>query len=39
VDDAKAWLAKVEVAFGRQPIIYTQKRFLDECMESTTTFV
>lgn len=38
VDDAKAWLDKVEAAFDRQPIIYTQKRFLDECMGSTTAF-
>lgn len=36
VDDAKVWLDKVEVAFGWQPIIYTQKSFLDECMGSTT---
>lgn len=38
VDDAKAWLNKVEAAFDRQPIIYTQKRFLDQCMGSTTAF-
>lgn len=38
VDDAKIWLDKVEAAFGRQPIIYTQKSFLDECMGSTTAF-
>ncbi|MBV9314763.1 MAG: hypothetical protein JO100_13785 [Pseudonocardia sp.] len=37
-DDAKAWLDKVQAAFDRQPIIYTQKRFLDECMGSTTAF-
>jgi lysozyme len=38
VDDAKAWLDKVEAAFDRQPIIYTQKSFLDQCMGSTTAF-
>ncbi|MCD9875914.1 GH25 family lysozyme [Streptomyces guryensis] len=38
VDDTKAWLDKVEAAFGRTPIIYTQKSFLDDCMGSTTAF-
>jgi lysozyme len=38
VDDVKAWLDKVAAAFNRQPIIYTQKTFLDECMGSTTAF-
>jgi lysozyme len=28
----------VESAFGRKPIIYTQKSFLDACMGSTTAF-
>ncbi|MEV4315119.1 GH25 family lysozyme [Actinocrispum sp. NPDC049592] len=38
VTDTKAWLDKVEAAFGRRPIIYTQKSFLDACMGSTTAF-
>jgi len=38
VADAKAWLDKVEAAFGRKPMIYTQKSFLDGCMGSTTAF-
>ncbi|WP_079179069.1 GH25 family lysozyme [Streptomyces humi] len=38
VDDAKAWLDRVEAAFGRTPIIYTQKSFLDDCLGSTTAF-
>lgn len=38
VADAKAWLDKVEAAFGRKPIIYTQKSFLDECLGSPTAF-
>jgi lysozyme len=38
VADTKAWLDKVEAAFGRKPIIYTQKSFLDACMGSTTAF-
>ncbi|BBC33836.1 hypothetical protein SGFS_051300 [Streptomyces graminofaciens] len=35
VGDVTAWLDKVEAAFGRKPIIYTQKSFLDACMGST----
>lgn len=38
VADAKAWLDQVEAAFGRKPIIYTQKSFLDACLGSTTAF-
>ncbi|KND41724.1 MULTISPECIES: GH25 family lysozyme [Streptomyces] len=38
VDDAKAWLDRVEAAFGRTPMIYTQKSFLDDCLGSTTAF-
>ncbi|MGW1208795.1 GH25 family lysozyme [Streptomyces sp. NPDC002499] len=38
VSDAKAWLDKVEAAFGRTPMIYTQKSFLDDCLGSTTAF-
>ncbi|MFJ3795454.1 GH25 family lysozyme [Streptomyces sp. NPDC090088] len=38
VADAKAWLDKVEAAFGRTPVIYTQKSFLDDCLGSTTAF-
>lgn len=38
VADARAWLDKVEAAFGRTPIIYTQKSFLDDCLGSTTAF-
>ncbi|MCQ9131870.1 MULTISPECIES: GH25 family lysozyme [Streptomyces] len=38
VADAKAWLDRVENAFGRVPMIYTQKSFLDDCMGSTTAF-
>ncbi|GLZ29085.1 lysozyme [Lentzea sp. NBRC 105346] len=38
VADAKAWLDRVESAFGRRPIIYTQRSFLDDCMGSTTAF-
>ena len=38
VADTKAWLDKVQAAFGRKPIIYTQKSFLDDCMGSTTAF-
>ncbi|WNV88720.1 GH25 family lysozyme [Umezawaea sp. Da 62-37] len=38
VADAKAWLDGVESAFGRKPIIYTQKSFLDDCMGATTAF-
>lgn len=38
VADAKAWLNKVQAAFGRKPIIYTQKSFLDQCLGSTTAF-
>jgi lysozyme len=38
VADAKAWLDRVEAAFGRKPIIYTQKSFLDGCVGSTTAF-
>ncbi|MDQ0931168.1 GH25 family lysozyme [Streptomyces turgidiscabies] len=38
VDDAKVWLDRVEAAFGRTPIIYTQKSFLDGCLGSTTAF-
>ncbi|MFJ1768140.1 GH25 family lysozyme [Amycolatopsis sp. NPDC088138] len=36
VADAKAWLDKVQTAFGRTPIIYTQKSFLDACLGGTT---
>ena len=36
VADAKAWLDKVQAAFGRTPIIYTQKSFLDACLGGTT---
>ncbi|GAB3898049.1 GH25 family lysozyme [Kibdelosporangium lantanae] len=38
VADTRAWLDKVQAAFGRTPIIYTQKSFLDQCMGSTTAF-
>lgn len=38
VADVTAWLDRVEAAFGRKPIIYTQKSFLDDCMGSTTAF-
>jgi lysozyme len=38
VADAKAWLDKVRTAFGRTPIIYTQKSFLDACLGATTAF-
>lgn len=38
VADARAWLDKVETAFGRKPVIYTQKSFLDDCLGSTTAF-
>ncbi|MFD9462660.1 GH25 family lysozyme [Streptomyces sp. NPDC060027] len=38
VNDAKAWLDRVESAFGRVPMIYTQKSFLDDCLGSTTAF-
>ncbi|MFF6774124.1 GH25 family lysozyme [Streptomyces sp. NPDC012637] len=38
VADVRAWLDKVEAAFGRKPVIYTQKSFLDDCMGSTTAF-
>ncbi|MEU9972916.1 GH25 family lysozyme [Streptomyces sp. NPDC051014] len=38
VADAKAWLDAVEAAFGRTPVIYTQKSFLDDCLGSTTAF-
>lgn len=38
VADAKAWLDKVQAAFGRTPIIYTQKSFLDACLGGTTAF-
>jgi lysozyme len=38
VADAQAWLDKVQSAFGRKPIIYTQKSFLDACAGSTTAF-
>ena len=38
VGDAKVWLDRVEAAFDRTPIIYTQKSFLDACLGSTTAF-
>ncbi|MEU2509039.1 GH25 family lysozyme [Streptomyces sp. NPDC007863] len=38
VADVTAWLDRVEAAFGRKPVIYTQKSFLDDCMDSTTAF-
>lgn len=38
VGDAKVWLDRVEAAFGRTPMIYTQKSFLDDCLGSTTAF-
>lgn len=38
VSDTKAWLETVEAAFGRKPVIYTQKSFLDDCLGSTTAF-
>jgi lysozyme len=38
VADVKSWLDKVQAAFGRTPIIYTQKSFLDDCYASTTAF-
>ncbi len=38
VADVTAWLDRVEAAFGRKPVIYTQKSFLDDCMGSTTAF-
>ncbi|MFD5538657.1 GH25 family lysozyme [Streptomyces sp. NPDC127079] len=36
VDDVWAWLDRVTAAFGRTPIVYTQKSFLDDCLASTT---
>ncbi|EWM12285.1 GH25 family lysozyme, partial [Kutzneria sp. 744] len=38
VADAKAWLDKVQAAFGRTPIIYTQKSVIDDCYGGTTAF-
>jgi lysozyme len=38
VDDAKAWLTKVRNAFGRTPIIYTNRYFITGCMGGTTAF-
>ena len=38
VADATAWLSKVQAAFGRTPIIYTQKAVLDDCYGATTAF-
>jgi lysozyme len=38
VADAKAWLSAVQTAFGRTPIIYTQKAVLDDCYGATTAF-
>ncbi|HTI26851.1 MAG TPA: GH25 family lysozyme [Kutzneria sp.] len=38
VADAKAWLDKVQAAFGKKPIIYTQKAVLDDCYGATTAF-
>ncbi|MFF6807076.1 GH25 family lysozyme [Streptomyces sp. NPDC012616] len=38
VADATAWLDTVETAFGRRPVVYTQKSFLDDCLGSTPAF-
>ncbi|MEH0554295.1 GH25 family lysozyme [Streptomyces sp. B21-101] len=38
VADATAWLDTVEAAFGRRPVVYTQKSFLDDCLGSTPAF-
>ena len=38
VADAKSWLDKVQAAFGRTPIIYTQKSVIDDCYGATTAF-
>jgi hypothetical protein len=38
VADAKAWLDKVQAAFGRTPIIYTQKKFIDTCLGGASAF-
>ncbi|MGW1275096.1 GH25 family lysozyme, partial [Streptomyces sp. NPDC002491] len=38
VADATAWLDAVEAAFGRRPVVYTQKSFLDDCLGSTPAF-
>jgi lysozyme len=36
VADAKAWLDKVRAAFGRTPIIYTNRYFITGCLGGTT---
>ncbi|MFB9253398.1 glycoside hydrolase family 25 protein, partial [Sphaerisporangium melleum] len=38
VADAKAWLDKVQKAFGRKPIIYTTKSFISSCLGGSTAF-
>lgn len=38
VADAKAWLNKVQAAFGRRPIIYTTRSFIETCLNDTTAF-
>ncbi|HEY3142319.1 MAG TPA: GH25 family lysozyme [Acidimicrobiales bacterium] len=38
VADAKVWLNKVEAAFGRRPIIYTNRNTINSCMGGTTAF-
>jgi lysozyme len=35
VADARAWLTRVGAAFGRQPIIYTDARFVTRCLAGT----
>jgi lysozyme len=36
VADAKAWLGTVRAAFGRVPIVYTNRTFITGCMAATT---
>jgi lysozyme len=36
VADARAWLDRARVAFGRQPIIYTNRTFVYNCLGGTT---
>jgi len=38
IGDAKAWLDRVEAAFGRKPIIYTARGFITGCLGGTTAF-
>ena len=36
VADAKAWLGQVRAAFGRTPIIYTNRTFMTNCLHGST---